>query len=101
VSSFRAYAFIIRHVKTELDVCIVLGVVDPFLGNTPKYAHAAIEGILRELFSMWSAPCALLGNGSLNTFTRNSRISIARQRRGKQALSTIQSVFRGVRAKWL
>jgi hypothetical protein len=31
---------------------------------------------------------------------RNNR-SIARQRRDKQALSTIQAVFRVVRAKWI
>jgi hypothetical protein len=31
----------------------------------------------------------------------NNRRSIARQRRGKQALSTIQAVFRGVRAMWI
>jgi hypothetical protein len=31
--------------------------------------------------------------------TRNNRRYIARQQRGKQALSTIQAVFRGVRAK--
>jgi hypothetical protein len=33
----------------------------------PKYAHA-IEKILQVVFSMWSAPCSLLGNRSLNTF---------------------------------
>jgi hypothetical protein len=32
---------------------------------------------------------------------RNNRRSIARQRRGKQALSAIQVVFHGVRAKRL
>jgi hypothetical protein len=32
---------------------------------------------------------------------RNSRSSIAKQRRCKQALSTIRAVFRAVRAKWV
>jgi hypothetical protein len=36
----------------------------------PKYAHATIEKVLQELFSMWSAPCPLLDNESLNTFPR-------------------------------
>jgi hypothetical protein len=33
-----------------------------------KYAQATIEKVLQGLFSTWSAPCPLLGNGSLNTF---------------------------------
>jgi hypothetical protein len=37
----------------------------------PKYAHAKIENIFQEVFSMWSAPCPLLGNGSLNAFQHN------------------------------
>jgi hypothetical protein len=39
----------------------------PVSRQRPKYAHATIENILQELFSMWSAQCLLLGNGSLNT----------------------------------
>jgi hypothetical protein len=34
----------------------------------PKYAQSTIEKVLQEMFSMGSAPCPLLGNGSLNTF---------------------------------
>jgi hypothetical protein len=34
----------------------------------PKYSHATIEKGLKDVFSMWSAPCTLLGNGSLNKF---------------------------------
>jgi hypothetical protein len=40
----------------------------PIFRQSPKYAHATIGKVLQELFSMWSAPCPLLGNGSLNTF---------------------------------
>jgi hypothetical protein len=32
---------------------------------------------------------------------RNNRRSIARQRHGKQAFSTMQAVFRVVRVKWI
>jgi hypothetical protein len=42
----------------------------------PKYMHATIEKVLQELFSMWSGPCPLLDNGSLNTFPK-------KQKRGK------------------
>jgi hypothetical protein len=62
----------------------------PIYVQRPKYTHT-IENLLQEVFSVWSVPCPLLGNGSLNA--RNSRKSIARQRRGKQALSTIQAAF--------
>jgi hypothetical protein len=69
----------------------------PISRQRPKYAQVTIEKVFQELSSIWSAPCPLLGNGSLNTFpqkqTRNNRRSIARQRGGKQALSTIQAVF--------
>jgi hypothetical protein len=33
-----------------------------------KYEHATIEKVLQKVFSMWSVPCPLLGNGSPNTF---------------------------------
>jgi hypothetical protein len=36
----------------------------------PKYAHATIEKVLQEVFSVWYVPYPLLGNGSLNTFPR-------------------------------
>jgi hypothetical protein len=42
-----------------------------------------IEKVLQELFSMWSAPCPLLGNGSLNTFPQ------------KQTRGTIGDIFLG------
>jgi hypothetical protein len=32
----------------------------------PKYAHATIEKVLEEVFSVWSAPCPVLGNGPMN-----------------------------------
>jgi hypothetical protein len=85
----------------------------PTSRQCPKYAHATIGKVLQELFSMWSAPCLLLGNWSLNTFPQKqtrgtvgdlllgnrslntfpARKSVARQRRGKQALSRIQAMF--------
>jgi hypothetical protein len=40
----------------------------PISRQRPKYAHATIEKVLQEMFSMLSAPYPLLGNGSLNTF---------------------------------
>jgi hypothetical protein len=42
----------------------------PISRQRSKYAHATIKKVLQELFSIWSAPCPLLGNGSLNTFPR-------------------------------
>jgi hypothetical protein len=33
----------------------------------PKYAHATIEMVLEEVFSMWSAPCPVLGNDRIHT----------------------------------
>jgi hypothetical protein len=38
-----------------------------------KYVHATIGKVLQELFSIWSAPCPLLDNGSLNIFPRKQR----------------------------
>jgi hypothetical protein len=68
----------------------------PIFRQRQKYAHATMGKVLQDLFSMWSAPCPLLGNRSLNipaeADARNNR-SVARQRRGKQALLTIQAVF--------
>jgi hypothetical protein len=40
----------------------------PISRQRPKYPHATIEKVMQELSSMWSTPCPLLGNGSLNTF---------------------------------
>jgi hypothetical protein len=34
----------------------------------PKYVHSTIEELLQEEFSMCSAQCPLLGNGSLDIF---------------------------------
>jgi hypothetical protein len=69
-----------------------------FSRRHPKYAHATIEDVLQELFSMCFASCPLLGNGWLNTFPKKQtrgriRTFIVRQRCGKQALWTIQTVF--------
>jgi hypothetical protein len=38
-----------------------------------KYAHATIEGVLEEEFSMWPAPCPVLGNGPIDTHSDNRR----------------------------
>jgi hypothetical protein len=34
----------------------------------PKYMHATVGKMLKELCSVWSVPCPLLDNGLLNTF---------------------------------
>jgi hypothetical protein len=39
-----------------------------------KYVDATIEKVLQEVFTMWSAPCPLLGNGSLNTFPQKHTV---------------------------
>jgi hypothetical protein len=39
----------------------------------PKYAQGTTEKVLLELFSMWSAPCPLLVNGSLNPYPQKQR----------------------------
>jgi hypothetical protein len=58
-----------------------------------KYAHAAIEKALQEVFSMWSAPCLLLGNGSLNTFPqKQARGTIEHRLLGNGAVNTVFSV---------
>jgi hypothetical protein len=54
----------------------------PISRQHPKYAHATLEKVLQKVFSMWSAVCPLLSNGSLNipadTNARKNRTSIAR-----------------------
>jgi hypothetical protein len=40
----------------------------------PKYAHATIENLLEEVFSMWSAPCPVLGNGSIDTHSDTEEV---------------------------
>jgi hypothetical protein len=76
---------------TELLINIVT--CKPISMQRVKYTHATIEKVLQELFSMWCAPCPLLGNRLLNTFPQNNRRSITRQQRDKKTLSTIQAVF--------
>jgi hypothetical protein len=50
----------------------------------PKYAHATIEKVLKEMFSMSSAPCPLLGD---NGYAGNNWIiSVAMQRAVKRAI---------------
>jgi hypothetical protein len=39
----------------------------PISWQRPKYAHATIQRVLQEVFSMWSATCPVLGNGAVNT----------------------------------
>jgi hypothetical protein len=58
------------HVKPRQWPCTPSDTVTcrPISRQRPKYAHATIEKILQELFSMWSAPCPLFCNRSLNTF---------------------------------
>jgi hypothetical protein len=38
-----------------------------------KYAHATLEKVLGEVFSMWSVPCTLLGNGPIDMHSDNRR----------------------------
>jgi hypothetical protein len=38
-----------------------------------KYEHATMERVL-EVFSMWSAPCPVLGNGPIKTYSDNRRV---------------------------
>jgi hypothetical protein len=45
----------------------------PVSERRPKYAYVTIEKILEEVFSMWSAPCPVLGNGPMNTQSNNRR----------------------------
>jgi hypothetical protein len=58
----------------------------PISRQRPKYAHAILERGFQEVFSIWSAPCPLLGNGSItlsrgNGYTDNNRITpVAMQR---------------------
>jgi hypothetical protein len=42
-------------------------------GRRPKYAQATIETLLEEIFSMWSAPCLVIGNRPMNTHSDNIR----------------------------
>jgi hypothetical protein len=58
----------------------------PIYRQRPKYTHAIIEKEVQEMFSVWSAPCPLVGNWStthsrVNGYTDNNRItSFAMQR---------------------
>jgi hypothetical protein len=38
----------------------------------PKYAHTVVK-VLEEVFSLWSAPCLVLGNGPVDTHSDNRR----------------------------
>jgi hypothetical protein len=63
----------------------------------PKYGNATIENILQQLFYVVCAmPIArqrIAKHIPAEANARNNRRCIDRQRRGKQALSTIQVVF--------
>jgi hypothetical protein len=58
--------------KSYFPSIYVLNIVTyrPISRQRSKYAQETIERVLQEVFSMWSAPCPLLGNGPLNTFPR-------------------------------
>jgi hypothetical protein len=66
VSSLR-----LKIIKAESDDYIVY--YRPISRQHPKYTHATIEKVLGEVFSMWFAPCPLLGNRSINTHSDNRR----------------------------
>jgi hypothetical protein len=64
----------------------------------PKYANATVEKVLQKVFvyrvcAMFIARQRVAKHIPAETDGRNSRTSIARQRRGKQALSAIQDMF--------
>jgi hypothetical protein len=45
----------------------------PISRQRPNCAHATMEGVLEEVFSLWSAPCPVLGNGPIYTHSDNRR----------------------------
>jgi hypothetical protein len=55
---------ILRFIRKEVSCRLISR-------QRPKYAHGTIE--LEEVFSMWSASCPVLGNGSINTHSDNRR----------------------------
>jgi hypothetical protein len=54
--------------------CIFILTCRTISRQRPKYAYVTIEKVLQELFPMWSAPCLLLRNGSLNTFPQKHAV---------------------------
>jgi hypothetical protein len=62
------FTILTSNINSYLDKQEHIVQCTPFRRQRPKYAHAKIENVLEEVFSMWSVPCRLLGNGSLNTF---------------------------------
>jgi hypothetical protein len=70
----------------------------PTSRQRPKYAHATTEkGIARRVFYVFRAmPIArqqVAKHIPAEANARNNKTPIARQRRGKQALTTIRAVF--------
>jgi hypothetical protein len=63
----------------------------PISRQRPKYAYATIVKVIQGLFSIWSAPCSLLGNIPTESDAWNG--SNFGQPCGKQALSAIYAVF--------
>jgi hypothetical protein len=59
------------QVFSATNVCIVT--CRPISRQRPKYAHATIEKVLEEVFSMWSASCPVLGNRPIITHSDNRR----------------------------
>jgi hypothetical protein len=57
-----------------------------------KYIHATKEKVLQEVFCLWSTPCPLLGNGSLNTFPQKQMRGIEHLLLGNGAVNRMFSV---------
>jgi hypothetical protein len=65
---YRNYKYLKKiHKKIYIVAC------RPISRQHPKYAHATIEKILEEVFSVWSAPRPVLGNWPIETHSDNRR----------------------------
>jgi hypothetical protein len=53
--------------------CEIIVTRRPISRQCPKYAHPTVERVLEKVFSMWSAPCPVLGNGQIDTHSNNRR----------------------------
>jgi hypothetical protein len=93
VPPFPFIFWIPEPIFMRLGICIVT--CRPMSRQRSKYEHATIEKVLQEVFSMWSAPCPLLGNGSLNTFPqKQTRGTIGHLLIGKSAVNRLCQQYR-------
>jgi hypothetical protein len=67
----------------------------PISSQRPKFAQATMKKVLQIVFSMWSASCPLLGNGSLNTFPqKQTRGTIGHLLLGNGAVNRLYQQYR-------